>query len=118
MSDMSSSSSLNNEIQNLLEAQDEIIDELIENIDDLNKWKAILEDVNADELAKFRFKICQDLLKYSQKENLNAAQMAKFLGIPKSDMSRIFNHRIDRFSTDKLVRLFAKIKPNFQLKVA
>jgi predicted XRE-type DNA-binding protein len=73
---------------------------------------------DADELAKFRFKICQDLLKYSQKENLNAAQMAKFLGIPKSDMSRIFNHRIDRFSTDKLVRLFAKIKPNFQLKVA
>jgi len=46
MSDMSSSSSLNNEIQNLLEEQDEIIDELIENIDDLNidiqkkiKWK-------------------------------------------------------------------------------
>jgi len=43
---MSSSSSLNNEIQNLLEEQDEIIDELIENIDDLNidiqkkiKWK-------------------------------------------------------------------------------
>ena len=46
------------------------------------------------------------------------ADAAKFLGIPKSDMSRIFNHRIDRFSTDKLVRLFAKIKPNFQLKVA
>ena len=36
MSDMSSSSSLNNEIQTLLEEQDEIIDELIENIDDLN----------------------------------------------------------------------------------
>ncbi len=73
---------------------------------------------DADELAKFRFKICQELLKYSQKEKLNTVQMAKLLGIPKSDMSRIFNHRIDRFSTDKLVRLFAKIKPDFQLKVA
>ncbi len=73
---------------------------------------------DADELAKFRFKICQELLKYSQQEKLNAVQMAKFLGIPKSDMSRIFNHRIGRFSTDKLVRLFAKIKPDFRLKVA
>jgi len=36
MSDISSSSSLNNEIQNLLLEQDEIIDELITNIDDLN----------------------------------------------------------------------------------
>lgn len=73
---------------------------------------------DADELAKFRFKICQELLKYSREKKLNAVQMAKFLGIPKSDMSRIFNHRIDRFSTDKLVRLFARIKPDFQLKVA
>lgn len=73
---------------------------------------------DADELAKFRFQICQEILKYSQQEKLNAVQIAKLLGIPKSDMSRIFNHRIDRFSTDKLVRLFAKIKPDFQLKVA
>jgi len=73
---------------------------------------------DADELAKFRFKICQELLKYAQHEKLNVVQMAKLLEIPKSDMSRIFNHRIDRFSTDKLVRLFAKIKPDFRLKVA
>jgi predicted XRE-type DNA-binding protein len=73
---------------------------------------------DADELAKCRFKICQGLLKHAQAEKLNAAQMAKLLGIPKADMSRIFNHRIDRFSTDKLIRLYAKIKPDFQLKVA
>lgn len=72
----------------------------------------------ADQLAKIRFKICQELLKYAQRENLNTVQMAQFLGITKADMSRIFNHRIERFSTDKLVRLFSKIKPNFQLKVA
>ena len=78
----------------------------------------LMLSADADELAKFRFKICQELLKYSQQEKLNAVQMAKFLGVPKSDMSRIFNHRIDRFSTDKLIRLFAKIKPDFQLKVA
>lgn len=73
---------------------------------------------NADELAKFRFYICQELLKYSQKHNLTAVEMAKFLEITKADMSRIFNHRITRFSTDKLVRLYSKINPGYRLKVA
>ena len=73
---------------------------------------------DADELAKFRFNICQELLKYSTKHNLASVDMAKFLGITKADMSRIFNHRIARFSTDKLVRLYSKIKPDYRLKVA
>ena len=73
---------------------------------------------NADELAKFRFNICQDLLKYAKKNNLSAVEMAKFLEITKADMSRIFNHRITRFSTDKLIRLYSKINPGYRLKVA
>ena len=85
----------------------------------LNRAQGFLMlSANADELAKFRFRICQEILKYSLQEKLNTVEMAKLIGIPKSDMSRIFNHRIDRFSTDKLVRLLAKIKPDFQLKVA
>jgi predicted XRE-type DNA-binding protein len=73
---------------------------------------------DADELAKFRFRICQGLLKHAQENEMTAAQLANFLGIPKADMSRIFNHRIERFSTDKLIRLYAKIKPDYRLKVA
>ena len=85
----------------------------------LNRAQGFLMlSANADELAKFRFRICQEILKYSLQEKLNTVEMAKLIGIPKSDMSRIFNHRIDRFSTDKLVRLLAKIKPDLQLKVA
>ena len=72
----------------------------------------------ADELARFRFKICQDLLRYAQKHDMTAGEMAKFLKIPKADMSRIFNHRIDRFSTDKLIKLYSKINPDYRLKVA
>lgn len=72
----------------------------------------------ADELATFRFNICQELLKYAQKHDLTAVEMAKFLEITKADMSRIFNHRITRFSTDKLIRLYSKINPGYRLKVA
>jgi predicted XRE-type DNA-binding protein len=73
---------------------------------------------DADELARFRFKICQELLKYAQSKGLTSAAMADFLEIPKADMSRIFNHRIGRFSTDKLVRLYSKINPDYRLRVA
>lgn len=75
-------------------------------------------DPDADELAKFRFEICQELLKHSQKSDFNTVQMAKLLAITKADMSRIFNHRIGRFSTDKLIRLYAKINPDYTLEVA
>ena len=85
----------------------------------LGKAKGLLMlGPNADELAKFRIRICQDLLKHAQENDMTAAQMAHFLGITKADMSRIFNHRIDRFSTDKLIRLYAKTNPDYRLKVA
>lgn len=73
---------------------------------------------DADELARFRFNICQELLKYAHKNKLAAVEMAKLLEITKADMSRIFNHRINRFSTDRLVKLYAKINPDYRLKVA
>ncbi len=41
---------------------------------------------DADELAKFRFNICQELLKYARKHDLTAVEMAKFLEITKADM--------------------------------
>jgi predicted XRE-type DNA-binding protein len=78
----------------------------------------LMLDPDADELAKFRFKICQSLLKYAKKSGFSTTEMAENLGIPKADMSRIFNHRIDRFSTDKLIGLYAKIKPDYKLKVS
>jgi predicted XRE-type DNA-binding protein len=73
---------------------------------------------DADELARFRFKICQEFIKYAQTHKMAAIELAKQLGITKADMSRIFNHRIQRFSTDRLVRLYSKINPDYQLKVA
>ena len=75
-------------------------------------------DPEADELDKFRFGICQELLRYAQDGKLTAVQMAAMLGITKADMSRIFNHRIERFSTDKLIRLYAQIRPDYRLEVA
>ena len=70
MSDMSSSSSLNNEIQTLLEEQDEIIDELIENIDDLNidiqTNNKMERQLSSDIIEEYNYKI-KSLLKEENK---------------------------------------------------
>ena len=71
---------------------------------------------DADELARFRFQICQQFIKYARANDLTAIELAKHLGISKADMSRIFNHRIARFSTDRLVRLYSIINPDYRLK--
>lgn len=73
---------------------------------------------DASELDRFRFKICQELLKFSLKKGYKDIEMADLLGITKADMSRIFNHRIDKFSTDKLLKIYAKIKPDYKLRVS
>ncbi len=72
----------------------------------------------ADELDQFRFRICQEILKYALRKKLTASEMSKLLGITKADMSRIFNHRIKRFSTDRLIRIYSKINPRYRLRVA
>ena len=38
-------------------------------------------DPDANELDRFRFKICQELLKYSHKKDMNTVEMAKLLGL-------------------------------------
>ena len=73
---------------------------------------------DADELDKLRFRVCQDLLKYAQKNEFTSGEMAEELGIPDSDMSRIFNHNIERFSTDKLLKLYSVVYPDYKLKVS
>ncbi len=75
-------------------------------------------DPEANELAKFRYQICQSILKFAHKKGLSTTEMAEKLRITVADTSRIFNHRIDRFSTDKLLKLYAIIKPNYKLKVS
>jgi len=67
---------------------------------------------------KLRFRIRQDLLKYAQKQQLTTNEMADELGVPDSDVSRVFNDNIERFSTDKLLKLYAIIFPDYRLKVS
>lgn len=73
---------------------------------------------DATPLEKFRFELCQRFIKYKLDNNLTQAEFAKILGIDGPKMSKILHHRIDEFSTDRLINLYSCINPNLKLKVA
>ena len=72
---------------------------------------------NATALEKLRWSICQEFVRYLNDNSLKNYEMAEELGIDAGDMSKILNHRIEKFSTDKLLELLQLIKPCYQVEL-
>lgn len=67
---------------------------------------------------KFRWDLCQSLVKYMVEKNMSQVEFAEFLSIDQARVSEIVNHRIDKVSTDKLIAYNEKINPLVQFKIA
>ncbi len=67
---------------------------------------------------KFRWELCQNLLKYMVNKNISQVEFADFLDIDQARVSEIVNHRIDKVSTDKLIAYNEKINPAVEFKIA
>jgi predicted XRE-type DNA-binding protein len=67
---------------------------------------------------KFRWDLCQNLVRYMTERDLPQVEFAKLLGIDQSSVSEIVNHRIDKVSTDKLISYNEKINPKVEFKIA
>ena len=72
---------------------------------------------DAGPLDKFRFDLCQKFVKYKKSHNLNQKELAKALGIDEPKVSKILRHRIEEFSTDRLIELYSRLDPDLKLKV-
>lgn len=66
---------------------------------------------------QLRWDICQLFIKYANANDLKNIELAKKLEIHESDVSKILHHRIERFSTDKLLDLLVKIYPKQKILV-
>ena len=66
---------------------------------------------------KFRWDLCQNLVRYMTEKDLSQVEFAKLLGIDQSRVSEIVNHRIDKVSTDKLIVYNEKINPKVEFKI-
>lgn len=67
---------------------------------------------------KFRWDLCQNLVRYMAQKDLSQVEFAKLLDIDQSRVSEIVNHRIDKVSTDKLIAYNQKINPKVEFKIA
>ncbi len=72
---------------------------------------------NATPLEKLRWDICQEFIKYKQAQGISQKEMAERLGADEAKVSKILHHRIDEFSTDRLINLFFILNPELRLKV-
>jgi len=68
-------------------------------------------------LERFRFELCQKFLKYKKSHSINQKEIAKILGVDEAKVSKILRHRIDEFSTDRLIDLYSRLDLNWKLKV-
>ena len=92
------------------------IKEMAEKLDTVEGTLALSPD--ASSLDKFRFSIQQEFVKYKLEEGITGDELSSRLEIDKGKVSKILRHRIDEFSTDRLLRLLSKIRPEFEYKIA
>lgn len=67
---------------------------------------------------KFRWELCQNLVRFMVKKNLSQIDFAKLLGVDQARVSEVVNHRIDKVSTDKLIAYNEIINPKVEFKIA
>ena len=69
-------------------------------------------------MEKFRWDLCQNLVRHMMEKGLSQVEFANLLGIDQARISEIVNHRIDKVSTDKLITYNEVINPKVQFKIA
>lgn len=73
---------------------------------------------NPTPLEKFRHDIQQKFVGYILDEKITQRQMAELLEIDEGKVSKILRNRLEEFSTDRLIALYAKLNPKVRLKVS
>jgi len=89
----------------------------------LSKVRKKLENVEgslvlspkATPLEKLRHEICRQFIVYQREHELKCKELAKIVGVDESIMSKVLRYHNERFTTDKLIQMLAKIYPKHQL---
>lgn len=94
-----------------------------------DKLKKIREDLdkiegslglseNPNEVELFRHKLQQGFVKYKRENDLTGRALAETLGVDETKVSKILHHRLESFSTDRLLNLYLVLYPETKLKIA
>ena len=93
-------------------------DQIKKVLKDLEKTEGTLAlDPDATALERFRWELHQKFVKYVREKKITQRKLAEFLEIDEGKVNKILHHRLDEFSTDRLITLYEKINPKVKLKV-
>jgi predicted XRE-type DNA-binding protein len=77
---------------------------LIDEIDEEKVLGILGKNPSADQLLKFE--LCTYIGNYINSQGLSLSEVQKLTGINSSDVSRIKNHHLERFTIDKLIKIY------------
>lgn len=72
----------------------------------------------ADAVDRLKHRLCREVLMFKHTRELSNEDMAKMLDVDKSEVSKIINYHIDRYTIDRLYRLTLKLLPDLQIDFA
>jgi len=84
---------------------------LLEKIESCEAARPLPE--GADIVDRFKYILCREILLYKLHNDLTLDELSLILDVGKTDLSKIINYHIERYTIDKLSRLLVKIKPDF-----
>ncbi len=91
------------------------IEKALKKLENIEGTLALNPDATARE--RFRWDLHQKFLKYKRVHKISQKELADLLEIDPGKVSKILHHRLDEFSTDRLITLYEKLDPNVKLKV-
>ena len=91
------------------------IDEVLKQLESTDGTLAL--NPGASALDQFRWQIHQQFVLYIRTHKITQRELSEMLRIDEAKVSKILHHRLDGFSTDRLITLCEKLNPNLILKV-
>jgi predicted XRE-type DNA-binding protein len=73
--------------------------------------------LNANPLEKSKYDICQDILSYTQENNISDPDLKKRLGIKQIELDYLVYCHVDKFTLDQLVNYASKLFTHFRLGI-
>ena len=64
---------------------------------------------NADWATNLKAQICENFIRYQVEKKLTRDEFAEMLNIPPSRISEITHYRVDKFTLDKLFKLYERL---------
>jgi predicted XRE-type DNA-binding protein len=91
------------------------IDRVLKELEGVEGTLTLRSDASPRE--KFRWQLCQKFIRYKRESNITQKMLGELIGVDESKISKILHHRINEFSTDRLIDLYSKLEPELVLSI-